>query len=65
MYTASDILKMLKMLDDELKTEIKNAEPKTHDSPYNMGFAVGIYSARMLIHDIFKAVNDDKGGKEA
>lgn len=56
MYTASDILKMLKMLDDELKSEIKDAEPKTHDSPYNTGFAVGLYSARMGIRQIFKAV---------
>lgn len=60
MYTASDILKMLKMLDDELKSKIKDAEPKTHDSPYNMGFAVGLYSARMLIHDIFEAVDEEK-----
>ena len=60
MYTASDILEMLKMLDDELKSKIKDAEPKTHDSPYNMGFAVGLYSARMLIHDIFEAVDEEK-----
>ena len=59
MYTASDILEMLKMLDDELKSEIKDAEPKTHDSPYNTGFAVGLYSARMGIRQIFKAVNEE------
>ena len=59
MYTASDILKMLKTLDDELKSEIKDAEPKTHDSQYNMGFAVGLYSARMGIRQIFKAVNEE------
>lgn len=59
MYTVSDILEMLKMLDDELKSKIKDAEPKPCESPYNTGFAVGLYSARMLIRQIFKAVNEE------